>query len=151
MKEVQIEKVWRKIHAHVQNVRNEGNFLQKKSHKIEFNTYFGPSSRLSRSDPPRFNSRDVFCSWFGVLVADVADAGFGARLRDVDDVFKLGVDFSAGVTSFDGVDARESLSLPAAFESGFFGFVAGTKILKFPLVLRSIKKNRWFRIKSKLK
>lgn len=90
---------------------------------LQADTYFGPSSRLSRSDPPRFNSRDEFCSWFGVPATDVADAGFGApRLRDVDDVFKEvdDDDFSDGVTSFDGVDARESLSLPDA--SGFFGF-----------------------------
>lgn len=65
-----------------------------------------------------------------MLVADVVDAGFGARLRDVDDVFKLVTDLSAGVTSFDGVDARESLSLPAAFESGFFAFDAVTVTLK---------------------
>ena len=61
-----------------------------------------------------------------MLLTVGTEVGFGARLRDVDDVFKFGVDFSTGVTSFDGVDARESLSLPAAFESGFFGFDAGT-------------------------
>lgn len=95
---------------------------------MNWNTYFGPSSRLSRSEPPRFISRGVFCSWVGVLTAGAVDGGFGARPRDVDDVFKLGAGFSTGITSFDGVDARESLSLPAAFDSGFFGFDAVTTL-----------------------
>lgn len=60
-------------------------------------------------------------------MAEAAVAGFGARPRDVDDVFKFGVDFSAGGNSFDGVDARESLSLPVAF-SGFFGFVTAIQM-----------------------
>lgn len=60
-------------------------------------------------------------------------AGFGARPRDVEDVFRFGVDLSAGAISFDGVDARESLSLPAAFVSGFFGFDAGTENHNFQL------------------
>lgn len=91
-------------------------------------TYFGPSSRLSRSDVLRFNSRDVFCSC-GVVVAVAAAATvccFGARPRD-DDVFKLGAGFSTCATSFDGVDALESLSLLLAAVSGFFGFDAGTE------------------------
>lgn len=86
------------------------------------NTYFGISSRLSRSEPPRLISRvDVFCSGFGVFDTDVDDACFGARPRPDDvDVFKLD-DFSIWATSLDGVDARESLSLAAVFVSGFFG------------------------------
>lgn len=58
-------------------------------------TYFGISSRLSRSDVPRFISRvDVFCSGFGVFETDVDVACFGARPRPDDvDVFKF-EDFS---------------------------------------------------------
>lgn len=52
---------------------------------------------------------------------------FGARPRDDDvEVFSAGAVFSTGVTSFDGVDARESLSLDAVSVSSFFGLVAGT-------------------------
>lgn len=93
-----------------------------------FITYFGPSSRLSRSDPLRFTSRGVFCSWFGVLVAEAVVAGFATRPRDVDDAFAVCGVFSTGDTSFDGVDARESLSLPIPLDSGFFGLVAVTEI-----------------------
>lgn len=60
-------------------------------------------------------------------MADAAVDVFGARPRDDDvEVFNAGVVFSTGVTSFDGVDARESLSLDAVSVSGFFDFDAGT-------------------------
>lgn len=83
----------------------------------------------------------MFCSWLlGVLAADDAVDDFGARPRDDDvEVFNAGVVFSTGVTSFDGVDARESLSLDAVSVSGFFGFEAGTaqyNRFKYILLLR---------------
>lgn len=61
-----------------------------------------------------------------MLAADDVVDDRGARPRDVDvDVFNAGVDFSTGVTSLDGVDARESLSLDATVSvSSFFGFDA---------------------------
>lgn len=107
-------------------------------------TYFGPSSRLSRSGAPRFISRVVAVAgagvvvvvvaavagvfgWseFGVLAADEVVDVLGARPRDVDVLNGAGVVFSTGVTSFDGVDARESPSFDAFKLSGFFGLVAG--------------------------
>lgn len=62
-----------------------------------------------------------------MLAADDVVDVFGPRPREVPvDVFNAGVVFSTGVTSFDGVDARESESLDAFSVSGFFGFDAGT-------------------------
>lgn len=85
--------------------------------------FFGPSSALALRDELRLL---VICS----VDPGVAVAGFVDRLRDVDDddvvdVFNgaIGVDFSSFVSSFDGVDARESLSLPVT-EPSFFGFGA---------------------------
>lgn len=69
-----------------------------------------------------------FSSFEGVFVFDAVDAGFVDRLRDVDDavdVFKLvEVVFSSLISSFDGVDARESLSLLVT-DPSFLGFAFG--------------------------
>lgn len=84
--------------------------------------YFG-SSALALRDKSRL---PLFCSFDGVCAFDVADAGFAERPRDVvvdanefNDVDEL---LSSLVNSFDGVDARESLSLPVLPLPSFFGF-----------------------------
>lgn len=78
------------------------------------------------------------------MVPGVDVAGFVDRLRDVDDVDVVvdvfngvGVDFSSVdlTSSLDGVDARESLSLPVT-EPSFFGFGAVA-------TLHKNKKEKW--------
>lgn len=62
----------------------------------------------------------------GVLGVEMVAAGccLDERLRDVDNVCVVAVDFSDGDVSLDGVDARES----DWFESGFFGLEPATAV-----------------------